>query len=664
MLFSYYRRPMFLLLILYAGGLFVFRGLFLKPPPALPFALPRSGVLVEGRVSGYPSAAPGGQRFSLETSKIYGRPLKTGLMVYVRSAGAASYGDIVSFLADMETPQGASVPGGLDWAGYLARRGIAAQARAAEIEIIGGPGPVIRLARYFRYSALASFEAGLSPEAASVLAGVVLGEKKSVPPGLKAAFQDSGAMHLLVASGSNVGFMVAVVYFLCSRLRLGRRFSGGAALVLAGFYVLAAGFDAPLVRAYFMYAAGLCAWLLSREAGAFHALTAAALAILLFSPRSLFDAGFQMSFLAAYGLTVGLPVWRGCLKVRGWGAKALGLLTVSFFAQLCLYPLLALYFHKISLVSLLSNMALVPASGLAMALGFLMAFLYGTGFIFKGLAYITGVFMGVFIGGVRFFAALPFSSVSVAKPSAWFIAGIFVLAFSLLHAPLFGFRSRRLYLAAALGLGLTAYRPMAELSASGALRYRAVLFADSNTSAVLLSAPGGVFLVNPGMSGKKLADSVLAGGFRSVDGIFLTSLERKNYSGLAELAGFLTVKNVFLPYGPDPGELGRILSGLEKAGTRIHKTWPGELFLPGLKASAAWGGDSAGYSGRKDILDWEIGALKIKKEGASAEPACVCGPCGGAGPVSAQKGKTVALEFELPSGGCGGGLSDVRVSGP
>ncbi|MDO8806708.1 MAG: hypothetical protein Q7R35_20025, partial [Elusimicrobiota bacterium] len=97
MLFSYYRRPLFLLLLFYAGGILLFRGVFIRPPEKLPFPLPRSGVLVEGRVAEYPAAAPGGARFTLETDKVYGQPFKTGLMVYARSMAGASYGDRISF---------------------------------------------------------------------------------------------------------------------------------------------------------------------------------------------------------------------------------------------------------------------------------------------------------------------------------------------------------------------------------------------------------------------------------------------------------------------------------------------------------------------------------------------------------------------------------------
>lgn len=637
MLLSYYRRPLFLLLVIYSAVIFLFRGFFLKPEAPLPFPLPRYGAVAEGRITEYPVPGRGGWRFALDTSRLYGQPLKTGLMVYARSLEGASYGDTVTFLADLDAPPGATVPGGLDWAGYLSRRGITAEARAGDLQVTRHAGPVIRLARGIRASALETFGKALGPEPAAVFGGVVLGEKRGVPPDLKTAFQNSGAMHLLVASGSNVGFVVAVVYFLCSRLGLRRRYAGLAALALSGIYTLAAGGDPPLVRAYLMFSAGLLAWLLRREAGAFHALTAACLGILLFSPRSLFDAGFQMSFLAAYGLTAGMSAWGPYLKFRGFAGKALGLLTVSFFAQLFLYPVLAVYFHKISLVSLLSNMVLVPASALAMGLGFLLAALPWAGPVFRWLSTISGWFMGAFIWTVRFFAGLPFAAVSVPEPSPSGIAGGFILAFVFAHAPLLGFRRPRLYAAALAGLAVMAAGSFGVPRAASGGSCGALLFGDSNTRAALVSAPSGeLFLVNPGLNGGKLAAAVLDRGSRTLEAVMLTSLEKKNYSGLPELAGLVKVKNVLVPYGPRPAELDALLAALEKSGSKVSRLWPGEAAAGAL---CGWDGYAPGYSGA-DRFSWTVGDITLNRGGEYAEQA---GEGKAAAGAAAVKGSIVAL---------------------
>ncbi|OGR96344.1 MAG: hypothetical protein A2016_11050 [Elusimicrobia bacterium GWF2_62_30] len=627
-------------MLAYAAGIYLFRGALLDTAPGLPFSLPRSGALVEGRVAEYPAVVPGGTRFVLEADTFYGKPFKARLMVYARAAKGATYGDRVSFIADLEIPPGASVPGSLDWADYLARRGIAAQARAFDLDITGKPGRFILLARRFRGAALSAFGRALPPAEASVLGGVVIGEKRSVPPGLKTAFQDSGAMHLLVASGSNVGFVVAVVYFLCSRLRLRREYAGLAALGLAGFYVVAAGLDAPLVRAYLMFSAGLCAWLLRREAGGFHALTAACLLILVVSPRSLFDASFQMSFLAAYGLCAGMGAWGKYAPKSGVKGALCGLLLVSLFAQLGLYPLLAIYFHKISLISPVSNMVLVPASGVAMGLGFLLAFFSGAGFVFGPLAYVCGIFMELFLGTVRFFAGVPFSSVYVAEPSGWFTAGFFLLALAVLHAPLLGFAKPRLYLLLAGALTVMSGGLAAR---GGAGPYRAVLFGDGNTACAFVYAGSEEpDIVNPGLNGRKLADAVLAGGARRARWVLLTSLEEKNFSGLEALAKVVGLRGVLLPYGRQPEGLRRVLQKLRGEGVRVSRVWPGPAAAG--EPGAFWEAP-AGYTGGPDVVGWRIGPFRVGGEGTYAEAA---GAAAGetADRMAAQPWKTMVLELK------------------
>jgi len=123
-----------------------------------------------------------------------------------------------------------------------------AQARAVDLETTGKAGVFIRLARFFRSSAQQTFARSLTPESAAVMDGLLLGDKKKVSAGLMTAFQDSGALHLLIAAGLKEGFVVGIVYFLCSRFGLKRKYSGMAAIAVSWFYVIAAGFDPPFAE--------------------------------------------------------------------------------------------------------------------------------------------------------------------------------------------------------------------------------------------------------------------------------------------------------------------------------------------------------------------------------------------------------------------------------
>ncbi|HAH32491.1 MAG TPA: hypothetical protein DCL44_09295 [Elusimicrobia bacterium] len=602
MRFDYYKRPLFILTVFYALIIICCRPYFERRAAGDALSLPLYCAEIEGVIKEYPIKHYGLWRMELRTIGVNSRPLKAGIMAYTGDLGGATLGDTVVFRGDLKKPLSNVVPGNLDWPRYLAGRGINAEGRGGAFTIKRKACFALRRAAAFRQAALDVFDLKLSSEAASVAGGVVIGEKKSISPELKTAFQDSGSMHLLVASGSNVGFVVLVIYFLCGRVGLRKRHSWPLALLASGFYVLAAGFDPPLTRAYFMFGAGLAALLLERRPGIFQGLVIACLLILIFEPLALFDAGFQMSFAAAYGLSMGMTLWGERLRLKGLAGILAGLFAVSFFAQAGLYPLMAFYFHKISLISLVSNMALVPASGLIMALGFLLVLSSKISVLYGIFSFLAQRALDLFILGIKFFAGFRFSAALVSEPSAWSAAAFFVLVFIFLHAPLFNFKKKPVWAMFALSLLMFGcgkfFTPRPGVS----------LFSDGKSAAFLFGAgDGGLFLVNAGINGAKLSNAILSAGARELKAVFLPSLDEKDSSGLKELGSLIRVRRLFIPYGPLPDGLNAEAEKLSRQGVEIKRFWPEEsIFMDGVKISAAWpcyvsGGKKAysapGYTG-------------------------------------------------------------------
>jgi competence protein ComEC len=142
--------------------------------------------------------------------------------------------------------------------------------------------------------------------------------------------------------------------------------------LLGGFYTLMVGAEPPYMRAYFGAMSLSASFLLGREVGSFQAMVVSAWAILLCEPRALFSLGFQMTYLAIVGLVVAMPTLNRAIPY-GWSrwlripVAALG---VTVIVEMMLWPLFASTFGRGSLAGALSNVLLVPASGLMMAGGF------------------------------------------------------------------------------------------------------------------------------------------------------------------------------------------------------------------------------------------------------------------------------------------------------
>ena len=158
--------------------------------------------------------------------------------------------------------------------------------------------------------------------------------------------------------------------------------------------------------------------------------------------------------------------------------------------------------------------------------------------------------LALFIGLIKWFAAFEYSSVPVNPPSALTLAACLFFVIVLLHAPLLGFRRRRLYALAAV--------PLLALSVAGFMPEKSLVsvFSDSDTRSVLVRhGRAGLFLINPGVSGRKLANSVLHYGEREVEALFISTPARRNWSGLEELARLIRIKKIVTPYGALPPEL-------------------------------------------------------------------------------------------------------------
>ena len=210
-----------------------------------------------------------------------------------------------------------------------------------------------------------AIEAGLPPDKAALLRGMVLGQDEAIDPLTRDDWRDSGLAHLLAVSGQNVMLLCALAMPLLGLAGLAPRTRVVILLALIALYVPLAGAGPSLQRAAVMGAAGLVALSASRPASASYALLLAAVVTLAANPRVAGDAGWQLSFSAVAGIVAARP-----FAPRGPVAGALWLTAVASIATT---PLLAVHFEAVPLVSIPANLAALPAVAPVMWAGMLDA---------------------------------------------------------------------------------------------------------------------------------------------------------------------------------------------------------------------------------------------------------------------------------------------------
>ncbi|MDP3998965.1 MAG: ComEC/Rec2 family competence protein [bacterium] len=226
------------------------------------------------------------------------------------------------------------------------------------IEILGKEEGnwVIRNTISLRKKLMAYYQEFLPEPASSLLIGIVLGVKGDMDRELKDNLRKVGLTHVVVASGMNV---MLIAGFLSGFLNLFLRRQLTLPLILAGifFYAILAGFEPPVIRAAIMGSLAIFAQGFGRQNWGLLSLILAGITMLLLNPLLIFDLGFQLSFLATWGLISIRPLFEKIRIIKKVGEVPLlgESLTTTFAAQLATLPLILANFGFYPLISLLTN---------------------------------------------------------------------------------------------------------------------------------------------------------------------------------------------------------------------------------------------------------------------------------------------------------------------
>jgi competence protein ComEC len=295
------------------------------------------------------------------------------------------YGDRLTISGELRTPSSFD---GSSYQAYLARQHVFSEVQASGVTFLeAGRGPAVLQALFaFKRRALSVLERLFPQPHAALLAGILLGAESGIPDDLRDAFNATGTAHIIAISGFNVAILAGLMSAATLRW-LGRW--RGATVTVAGLaaYSLLVGASGSVVRAAIMGSLALVARQIGRRAQGINVLAATLMAMTLYDPSWLEDVGFQLSALATLGLVLyAAPLAERIQRViarvatpraaRQAAALAGELVLATGAAQLTTFPLMLHYFQRLSLVSLLANLLILPAqpavmvsSGLALALG-------------------------------------------------------------------------------------------------------------------------------------------------------------------------------------------------------------------------------------------------------------------------------------------------------
>lgn len=332
------------------------------------------------------------------------------------------YGERLRLKTKLHLPVNYKNPGAFDYVAYLRSKDInvLGSAKVDHVETLPGRGgtTIGHWRATARRSVLSHIDRLWPRASAALISAMIVGDAAGISRETRLEFQRSGTYHVLVVSGMNVAILAVVVFWVLRRLRAGNEWATLITIVLACAYALLTDLGAPILRAVLMLSMYQVTRLLYRDGAALNAVGTAALALLVWEPRALFEPSFQLTFLSVTAIAgIGIPLlertsqpylsavrrlplvgydqafepkiaqWRLDLRLIAsrlqpltgrrvatfavtWIPRsvlgAFELIVISLLMQVSLALAMVWYFHRLPAASVLANIAVVPLTGILM----------------------------------------------------------------------------------------------------------------------------------------------------------------------------------------------------------------------------------------------------------------------------------------------------------
>ena len=365
-------------------------------------------------------------------------------------------GDLIAWPAKLDEVGSMGNPGEMDYAGYLLHnQGIRYQQHLplSKIKKIGhSPTLTTRLDNIRRHMQLMVFNSQLTAHSQRFVVALLLGNSSLIDKATRQEFSAAGVAHVLALSGLHVGFIALIIWWLLFPLDYLRqkRLRLVITLVAITGFALFTGGAPSVVRATVMIGFVFASLIFYRRSVSLNALAMAALAILLFSPSSLYNVGFQLSFVTVAALLVFARLPDRFKSRYPWVNYLSTTILASMVALLSTVALSAHYFHTISFLSVLSNLLILPVLPFFMILGALFLLVTAAGLHWPVLDSMLDTLYRYIHWAACSVNALPLSHMGGVYVSAFGVLAYFVVM-SLVVLWLYR-RNNRLLLAAGLAL--------------------------------------------------------------------------------------------------------------------------------------------------------------------------------------------------------------------
>jgi competence protein ComEC len=483
-----------------------------------------------------------------------------------------SWGDRIQLTGQVDLPERTKNPGEFDFSRHMQRQGISAMAfarnpaAASVIQHASAWNPK-RWFNAFRQQTVMLLRDNLTKQNRATAEALLLGNRGHLTPDVERDFIASGTMHLLAISGLHVGILFVFLVRIQNLLLVPRT----RALLLAGlvcvFYALLTDLRPSVMRATCFILLYILGQTLYRDIRMGSLIGATATLLILLDPSIVFDVGAWLSFLAVSALgwvsehepppedrraPPDAVTWQD--QFRELMGRSIEWVSLNYRRMLAITilaaPLVATQFHVVSLLGMVINILMIPATAMTLICGYIAIFI---GLFVPPVASITAMPFDYMLSALQFGVSLAadvrVGFVMTPDLPSWFIPiyyGFLALSVAARHTVV-----RRSFRISLLIYVIIVFRMICQVPEHHGLTC-SVLSVGHGNAVVVQTPDNRVLLFDAGAMhrGERTADTVSRflwnRGYRMIDAIVISHPDLDHYNAVASLLERMPVGQVFL----------------------------------------------------------------------------------------------------------------------
>ena len=250
---------------------------------------------------------------------------------------------------------------------------------------------------------------------------ILLGQKENLSQEEKDVFQRSGTSHIIAISGLHTGILCTIISFFIRGIN--KFYKLLILFIIMNFYMMMIGVSPSIIRAIYFVIILYLAVFLDKKRDGISTLSLVGIFLVINNPYIIYNVSFQLSFLATLSIIYFYGYIKNILKIN--------LISLTIAANILTIPVIYYNFKGISIISIISNIIVVPFIGIIMYLSIISISLFNINIgISKLIAKLTSIIVNIIYYLLEKISDLYFIYIEIESPNIYYVIIYYVIMFS------------------------------------------------------------------------------------------------------------------------------------------------------------------------------------------------------------------------------------------